>query len=404
MAPPGDLRDTVVLVLAGGQGERLYPLTRDRAKPAVPFGGAYRIVDFSLSNCLHSGLRRVYVLTQYKSLSLDRHIRRGWQVLSEALGEFVVPVPAQQRMGGSWYRGTADAIFQNVYTLEHERPKRVLILSGDHVYRMDYAPMLAAHRERGADLTVACIEVGREQARDFGIAVTDGEGRIVRWQEKPTDPEPVPGSADRYLASMGVYVFETEKLVRRVSEDARRGSEHDFGRNVIPEMLGGDRVFAHRFTDPVGGRAYWRDIGRIESYYEANLDLVAPDPPFVLHDPAWPVRTAPNQDPPVRVVGGGELKDAVISSGSTVRGRVRRSVVGHRVEIGEGGTVEDAILFDGVSVGAGARVTRAIVDKDVAIPPGAILGGPDMPGREQFTVTRSGIVVVPKGMLITVGT
>ncbi|MCU0726058.1 MAG: glucose-1-phosphate adenylyltransferase [Planctomycetes bacterium] len=400
MVTPVDLRDTLVLVLAGGQGERLYPLTRDRAKPAVPFAGAYRIVDFSLTNCLHSGLRRVYVLTQYKSLSLDRHIRRGWQVLSEALGEFVVPIPAQQRMGGSWYRGTADAIFQNVYTLEHERPKRVVILSGDHVYRMDYARMLAEHREKGADLTVACIDVGREQARHFGIAVTEEDGRIVRWQEKPSDPEPVPGGEQRFLASMGVYVFETEKLVRRVSEDARHDTEHDFGKNVIPEMLRRDRVFAHRFTDLGGGRPYWRDIGRIDSYYEANLDLVAPDPPFVLHDPSWPVWTAPNHDPPVKVVGGGELKDAVVSAGATIRGQVRRSVLGHRVLVGEGAVVEDSILFDGVRVGAGARVVRAIVDKDVAIPERAVLGTTEMPGADRFTVTATGIVVVPKGMVL----
>ncbi len=400
-----DLAGCLVLVLAGGQGERLYPLTRDRAKPAVPFGGAYRIIDFTLSNSLNSGLRRIYVLTQYKSLSLDRHIRQGWQMLNEVLGEFVAPIPPQQRIGGSWYRGTADAIYQNIYTLEHERPATVLVLSGDHVYRMDYGRMVARHHAARADLTIACIEVGREEARHFGIAVTDGEGRIVRWQEKPADPEPIPGTKDRFLASMGVYVFGTETLVRRVSQDARKDTEHDFGKNVIPDMLERDRVFAHRFEPPGGGPPYWRDIGRLEAYYEANMDLLAQDPPFRLDDPEWPIWTAAHNDPPVKVLSGprgeGLLVDSLAAAGTVVRGgRVRRSVLGHRVAVGEGAEVEDSILLGSVTVGAGARVRRAIVDKGVRIPAGAVLGHDVNEDRARFTVTEEGLVVVPRGIVL----
>ena len=295
------LRETLALLLAGGQGERLHPLTRDRAKPAVPFGGAYRIIDFTLSNCVLSGLRRIYVLTQYKSLSLERHIRDGWHVLSEAIGEFVVPIPPQMRLGGSWYRGTADAIFQNIYTLEQERPRHVVILSGDHIYKMNYAKMLAFHRDRKADLTVACIEVPRDEARNFGVAGVEADGRIREWKEKPADPSPIPGREDVCLASMGVYVFDTEILVRRVSADAKRDTAHDFGHDVIPGMVEKDRVFAYPFVDEnPGEKPYWRDIGRIESYYEANLELVTERPPFDLHDAAWPVRTAPYRAPPAR--------------------------------------------------------------------------------------------------------
>lgn len=355
---------------------------------------------------MNSGLRRVYVLTQYKSLSLDRHLRLAWSLLSEEIEEFIVPVPPQMRLGGSWYRGTADAIYQNIYTLEQERPRHVVVLSGDHVYKMDYGKMLDYHRERGADLTVACIEVGREEAPHFGVAVTDREGRITGWEEKSPSPTPVPGSPDRYLASMGVYVFETEVLVRRVSADAKRDTAHDFGKSVIPGMIGRDRVFAYPFVgeDPAGG-SYWRDIGRIEAYYEANLDLLAAGPSIDLNDSAWPIRSAPYRAPPARTVsvpGGprGEVLDSLLASGTLVTGgRVERSVLGHDVRVGPGAIVADSILFDGVTVGKGAVVRGAIVDKAVAIPPGDRIGEDAGADRARFSVTEGGVIVLPKGQL-----
>ncbi len=412
------LKNTLTIILAGGQGQRLYPLTRDRAKPSVPFGGSYRIIDFTLSNCLNSGLRRVYVLTQYKSFSLERHIRLGWQLFNDFLGEFIVPIPPQQRLGGSWYLGTADAIYQNVYTLERERPRHVLILSGDHIYKMNYAKMLAQHQESGAELTVACIEVGPEEAPHFGIAVVDDDQRMRGWQEKPEHPEPIPGTTDRYLASMGVYIFNTETLVRRVSRDARRETEHDFGKNVIPGMIEESRVFAHRFEDenPGDGPAYWRDIGRIGAYYEANMDLTAHDPQFHLYDEHWPIWTAPVNLPPVKtvsvggggpvgggpvggVVGGGEALDSLVAPGSILRGcRVKRSVLGYEARIAEGCLVRDSILMGDVKIGKGARISRAIIDKHVRIPPGIVIGEDAEEDARRFTVTKAGVSVVPRGI------
>jgi glucose-1-phosphate adenylyltransferase len=399
------LKETLTIILAGGQGQRLYPLTRDRAKPSVPFGGSYRIIDFTLSNCLNSGLRRVYVLTQYKSLSLERHIRQGWQLFNEFLGEFIVPIPPQQRLGGSWYLGTADAIYQNIYTLERERPRYVLILSGDHIYKMNYAKMLADHQERGADLTVACIEVGAEEAPHFGIAVVDDEQRMRGWQEKPENPEPVPGTTDRFLASMGVYIFNTDSLVRRVSKDARKDSKHDFGQDIIPSMLEADRVFAYPFRDenPGDGPAYWRDIGRISAYYEANMDLTAPDPQFKLYDERWPIWTAPVNVPPVKTVsaqegGVGQARDSLVAPGSILRGsHVERSVLGYEVRLAEGCMIHDSILMGDVKVGEGADIRRAIVDKHVRIPAGVVIGQDPEEDRRRFTVKDGGIVVVPRG-------
>jgi glucose-1-phosphate adenylyltransferase len=393
--------DCLTLVLAGGQGERLYPLTRDRAKPAVPFGGAYRIIDFTLSNCVNSGLRRIYVLTQYKSLSLESHIRRGWNLFNEALGEFIVPIPPQQRFGGSWYKGTADAIFQNIYTLERERPDRVLIVSGDHVYKMDYGRMLDFHLEREADLTVACIEVSRSRARHFGVAATDEDRRIVRWQEKPVEAACCAGDEDRCLASMGVYIFATDVLVRRVSQDAKQNTDHDFGKNVIPSMIDRDRVFAYPFADVHGSDApYWRDIGRVDAYYAAHMDLLDPDPQFTLFDRDWPIWTIPPHATPVKLVSAGspaKLIDSLAAPGTLIRGaRVERSVLGCDVRIQPGSDVSESILMDDVEVGEGARVRRAIIDKRGKIPAGEEIGFDPARDAERFTVTEEGIVVVPR--------
>lgn len=398
--------DTITLLMAGGQGERLYPLTRDRAKPAVPFGGCYRIIDFTLSNCLNSGLRRIFVLTQYKSLSLEKHLRRGWSMFSEALGEFVASIPPQQRVGASWYQGTADAIYQNIYTLERERPHRVLILSGDHIYKMDYGKMLAFHGEKQADLTIACIEVAREKAKDLGVAGVDGDGRIVRFQEKSPEPMTLPGSDDRCLASMGIYIFNTDTLVRRVSQDAKRNTAHDFGKNVIPDMIGRDRVFAYPFEDENRkDRTYWRDIGRIDAYWEANMDLVSVDPDFNLYDSRWPVWTYMEQAPPVKTVFAdegermGQAVDSLVSAGTIISGgRVENSILSHYVRVHSYSHVSESILMEGVTIGRHARVRRAIVDKGVTIPPGEKIGFDLEADARRFTVTDNGIVVVPKEM------
>ena len=375
-------------------------MTRDRAKPAVPFGGAYRIIDFTLSNCLNSGLRRVYVLTQYKSLSLERHIRRGWSVLNERLGEFIVPIPPQQRLGGSWYQGTADAIFQNIYTLERERPETVVVLSGDHIYKMDYRSLLAYHWEKGADLTVACLAVGREETRHFGIAGVDEDGRIRRWQEKPADPMPMPGTDDVFLASMGVYVFRTESLVRRVSQDAKRNTSHDFGKDVIPAIIDRDQVYAYPFDDGSDTlTAYWRDIGRIDAYYDANLDLVSPEPQFNLYDPKWPIWICPRSSPPAKTLftgEGGGVSDCLISPGTRVTDAfVSHSILGFDVTVEPEAEVSDSIIMDEVVVGRGARLKKVIVDKRVKIPPGEEIGFDVAQDSRRFKVTEQGVVVVP---------
>ena len=402
------LRTTLTMVLAGGQGERLYPLTRDRAKPAVPFGGIYRIIDFTLSNCVNANLRRVYVLTQYKSSSLDRHLRLGWNIFNPELGEFLYTIPPQQRAAETWYRGTADAIYQNIYTLEQERPGRVLVLSGDHVYKMDYSRMLRFHEERDADLTVACVEISRDRAGQLGVMEVDGEARIVGFEEKPEHPKPTPDDPERSLVSMGVYVFRTETLVRAVAEDAKRNTSHDFGRNIIPELVAGGRVFAYRFQDENRKEEqYWRDIGAIDTYYEANMDLVAVVPLFNLYDSAWPIRTYQEQYPPAKTVfdeageGGrrGMLLNTLVAGGCIVSGgRVERSVLSYGVRVHSHAVVEDAILMEGVDVGRGAHVRRAIIDKDVIVPPGCRIGLDPAEDRRRFAVTEGGVVVVPKGL------
>ena len=400
------LRNTLTLILAGGQGERLHPLTRDRAKPAVPFGGIYRIVDFTLSNCLNSGLRRIYALTQYKSSSLDLHLRLGWSILSNELGEYIYTIPPQQRLADLWYRGTADAIFQNIYTLEQERPDRVLILSGDHVYKMDYSGMLASHLETGADLTVACVEVPLGRAGQLGVMEIDAESRIVGFQEKPENPRSVPDDPHHALVSMGVYVFNTDSLVQTVSEDARRESAHDFGRNIIPDLVRSGRVYAYNFKH--GNRnstVYWRDIGLLDTYWEANMDLVSDRPEFGLNDTDWPIRTYQEPYPPTRIrLTGGIPGDtvaanAIISGGCVVTdAQLDQCVLSYGARVESGAQVSESILMEGVVVGSGATVRRAIIDKDVFIPPGCHIGLDHERDQRLFTVTPSGVVVVPKGL------
>ena len=408
------LQNTVVMLLAGGQGERLYPLTRDRAKPSVPFGGNYRIIDFALSNCINSGLRRILVMTQYKSFSLQRHIQAAWELFNPVMGEYIDVIPPQQRNVKRWYQGTADAIFQNIYMLEQEKPAYVVILSGDHIYKMDYSKMLEFHLEKGADLTMSCTKVPRAEASRFGIAATDQNNRITAFVEKPADPPGIPDDPDYSYSSMGVYIFSTEKLVRRVIQDVKQETEHDFGKNVIPRMVeNGDRVFAYEYEDENHSIAvpenevYWRDIGTIASYYEANMDLVKVAPQFDLYDDNWPIHRRSQPGPAARVLSHGDdrvpsIVDSILSTGVIISGaRVERSIIGPRSFIHSWASVEDSILFDDVEVGRHCKIRRAIIDKHVKIPAGTTIGYDLEEDAKRFTVSPEGIVVVPKSMALT---
>ena len=394
--------DTLVIVLAGGAGERLYPLTKDRAKPAVYFGGPYRIIDFSLSNCINSGLRRIFIATQYKSLSLNRHIRMGWSIVSEELGEFVEILPPQKRVGEQWYQGTADAVFQNLYSIIREESRHVIVLSGDHVYKMDYSRMLRFHLESGAKATLAVIEVPRGEASRFGILQVDERQRVIGFQEKPQQPATLPGSSDLALASMGVYIFDTDVLVRALESDAVQQTTHDFGKDIIPALISQDPVYAYSFYDEnKKSSKYWRDIGTLDAYFEANMDLCQVNPEFNLYDPEWPLRTHQPQSPPAKFVFAeagsrcGQALDSVISPGCIVSGStIYGSVLCPNVRVHSFCRIDQCILMPGVRVGRHARIRRAIVDRDVLIPRGAVIGYNMEEDRHRHTVTDSGVVVV----------
>jgi glucose-1-phosphate adenylyltransferase len=394
--------DTLVIVLAGGAGERLYPLTKDRAKPAVYFGGPYRIIDFSLSNCINSGLRRIFIATQYKSLSLNRHIRMGWSIVSEELGEFVEILPPQKRVGEQWYQGTADAVFQNLYSIIREESRHVIVLSGDHVYKMDYSRMLRFHLESGAKATLAVIEVPRGEASRFGILQVDERQRVIGFQEKPQQPATLPGSSDLALASMGVYIFDTDVLVRALESDAVQQTTHDFGKDIIPALISQDPVYAYSFYDEnKKSSKYWRDIGTLDAYFEANMDLCQVNPEFNLYDPEWPLRTHQPQSPPAKFVFAeagsrcGQALDSVISPGCIVSGStIYGSVLCPNVRVHSFCRIDQCILMPGVRVGRHARIRHAIVDRDVLIPRGAVIGYNVEEDRRRHTVTDSGVVVV----------
>ena len=397
------LDDILVILLAGGVGERLFPLTKERAKPAVHFGGPYRIIDFTLSNCINSGLRRIFIATQYKSLSLNRHIRMGWNVVSEELGEFIEILPPQKRVGEHWYLGTADAVFQNLYSLTREGPSHVIILSADHVYKMDYAKMLRFHVEKNADVTLATIEVPVADGRRFGIVAIDESERVTGFEEKPASPPAVPGSPDVALASMGIYIFRADVLMRALEDDAQRAdSQHDFGRNIIPALIHTAPVYSYRFYDEnKKASKYWRDIGTLDAYFEASMDLCQVNPEFNLYDPEWPLRTYQPQAPPAKFVFAeegrrcGQALDSIISNGCIISGsRVSGSILCPNVRVHSFCDIEQAILMQGVRVGRHARIRRAIIDRDVLIPRGALIGFDPEEDQRRHTVTDGGIVVV----------
>jgi glucose-1-phosphate adenylyltransferase len=407
------VKDVLTLILAGGKGTRLEPLTRDRAKPAVPFGGLYRIVDFTLSNCINSDLRHILVLTQYKARSLDRHISTGWTFLSRELDEYIEVLPPQQRIDENWYKGTADAIYQNIYTIEKANPRYVMILAGDHIYKMDYGAMIRSHLERNADLTVGCIPVPARESIHFGVVQVDNEDRIVGFKEKPREPERIPDEPDHILASMGIYVFTARLMYELLCQDATRpDSEHDFGKNIIPGMIQNQRVFGYRFRDKnAKATPYWRDVGTLDAYYQANMDLIAVDPVLNLYDRAWPIRTYQPQLPPPKFVfrddvagdhtRRGEAHDSMVCQGCIVSGgHVRRSILSPSVRVNSYALVEDSILFTGVDVGRHSRIRRAIIDKDVKIPAGTTIGYDLENDRQRgFTVTEQGVVVIAKAEL-----
>src|SRR6266851_2873663 len=398
------MRDAIGVLLAGGQGERLWPLTRDRAKPAVPFGAVYRIIDITLSNCINSDLRRVFVLTQYKALSLNRHIRQGWSQLL-GLGEFIEVLPPQMRVSTNWYLGTADAVYQNIYSVGSEHSRYVIILSGDHIYKMNYQKMLQQHVDSGGDATVATFEITpQEAAGRFGVIETDANWRINGFEEKPTSPKRSHLHPDMVNASMGVYVFNTQLLIPALLADAEDpNSKHDFGRDILPRIFSKYRVYAYNFIDENKvGAQYWRDVGTIEAYYEANMDLVSVSPVFNLYDEQWPIRTHQRQYPPAKFVFAetermGHAVDSLISSGCIISGgSLKNCVVSPDVRVNSYTEIENSILFSHVNVGRSCRIRKAIIDRNVHIPEGTSVGYDTEADRERYFVTDSGITIVTR--------
>jgi len=396
------VKKLTTIIMAGGKGERLFPLTRDKAKPAITFGGIYRIIDFTLSNCVNSGLRRIYVLSQYGSFSLDLHLKLAWDIMHPDLGEFIYSIPPQQIHTSRWYRGTADCIYQNLNLLEQERPSHVLILSGDHVYQLDYNEMLDFHLSRDSDMTVAAVMVPRVEGSSFGIIKVNQAATVEDFLEKPADPPGLPDNPDFSLVSMGVYIFRAEVLVEEIIKDAKKkASSHDFGKDIIPQMVGRKKVFAFNFQDAGGRPRYWRDIGLLDAYFKAHQDLLGSEPAFELFDPAWPMRNRPLVLPPSKYVAAGSpvsVEDALIASGCLIEGTVRRSVLSPGVKVGPGAQVDECILWDNVEVGAGARLRRVIIEDGVKVPPGFNIGHNRRADAQRFTLTENGVVVVPNNV------
>ncbi len=404
-SPRGFSANVLGIVLAGGEGKRLWPLTADRAKPGVPFGGNYRLIDFVLSNLVNAGLHRICVLTQYKSHSLDRHISTTWR-LSSVLGQYITTVPAQQRLGRRWYTGSADAIFQSLNLVYDERPDYIAVFGADHVYRMDPGQMISAHIESGAGVTVAGIRVPRAEAKAFGCIGSDESGKITEFLEKPSDPPSVPDDPDVTFASMGNYVFTTEALLDALRTDAEdNDSDHDMGGDIIPLLVGRGDAHVYDFADNVVPGAtdrdsgYWRDVGTLDAYYEAHTDLVSVHPIFNLYNERWPIRTAMAPLPPAKFVEGGIAQDSVVGAGTIISGAiVRRSVISPNVRIEAGAEVSDSVVLPGTVVRRGAVVRGAILDKNVVIPEGALVGVDLAMDRARYTVSQGGVVVLGKGV------
>lgn len=402
-------KDTFAVVLAGGRGSRLYELTDWRAKPALYFGGKYRIIDFPLSNCINSGIRRVGVLTQYKSHSLVRHLVRGWSHFKKELGEFIEILPASQRYSDDWYQGTADAVYQNLDIIRGENPRYVMILSGDHIYQMDYGEMLAEHVERGADMTISCLEVPIEEAAGtFGVISVDEEGRVTAFDEKPEHPTPIPGEEGITLASMGNYIFNMEFLFEQLRADAANpNSNADFGGDIIPSIIEDHKVYASPFRDPgTKGRAYWRDVGTLDSFWEANMELVSLEPAFNLYDPDWPIWTYQAQLPPAKFVFDeddrrGMAVDSTVSGGCIVSGaKLRKSLLFSNVRVENHSQIEQSILLPDVRVGSNCKISKAIIDRGCHIPDGAEIGvDHEQDKANSYRVTAKGVVLVTRGML-----
>ncbi|HXZ31286.1 MAG TPA: glucose-1-phosphate adenylyltransferase [Terriglobales bacterium] len=399
------MKDTLGVLLAGGAGERLYPLTRDRAKPAVTFGGNYRIIDVTLSNCVNSDLRRVYILTQYKALSLNRHIREGWNIVAREMGEFIEVLPPMQRVSEEWYQGTADAVYQNIYSIGSEQPQHVLILSGDHIYKMNYGLMLKQHSDSVADVTLATIQVDPGEVSRFGVVDVDRDSRVKGFQEKPKQTElRSPYNPEKVSASMGVYIFNTDVLIPVLLKDAEdRESTHDFGKDILPRMIDDYRVYSFDFVDENKKEAlYWRDVGTLEAYYDANMDIVSVSPVFNLYDEGWPIRTHQRQYPPAKFVFAepgrtGTALDSIVSAGCIVSGSmVKNSVLSPDVRVNSYSEIDASILFSHVNVGRHCRIRKAIIDRDVHIPEGTTIGYDVEADRQRYFVTDTGITVVTR--------
>jgi glucose-1-phosphate adenylyltransferase len=400
-------RSTMAMIMAGGRGSRLGALTEIRAKPATPFGGKFRIIDFPLSNCVNSGIRQVFVLTQYKAHSLIQHIQRGWGYLRGEFGEFIQIVPAQQQVDESWYKGTADSIYQNLGLIRKHSPDHILILAGDHIYKMDYGPMIAFHTENDADITVGVIQVPLHEATGFGVMTLDEEQRIVRFDEKPVNPQPVPGNPEAAMASMGIYVFNREFLIETLQADADNpGSDHDFGKNIIPDSISRCRVFAYPFHDvKTRAQSYWRDVGTIDAYYRANLELIYVHPELNLYDAEWPIWTYQEQLPPAKFIlddpgRTGRAINSMVSGGCIVSGAsVRQSLLFSSVVVDEGTELLRTIVLPEVRIGKKCQISRAIIDKRCQIPDHTVIGEDHAEDAKRFTVTEEGIVLVCPHML-----
>jgi glucose-1-phosphate adenylyltransferase len=400
------MKDTLGVLLAGGAGERLFPLTRDRAKPAVPFGGHYRIIDITLSNCINSGLRKVFILTQYKALSLNRHIREGWTgIVAQELGEFFELMPPMQRTGSNWYMGTGDAVYQNIYSIGSEQPKHVIILSGDHIYKMNYSRMLECHKESNAEVTLATLPISPNEVKQFGVVEVSKKGEVLGFQEKPASTAfRSPANPNTVDASMGIYIFNTETLLKALIADAEDpNSQHDFGHNILPAMLGKRKMMAYSFVDENKQEAlYWRDVGTLDAYYDANMDLCSVSPTFNLYDKKWPIRTRVRQYPPAKFVFGdtgrtGTAVDSIITAGVIISGgTVSNSVVSEDVRVNSYSEVASSIIFSHVTIGRHCRIRRAIIDRHVHIPEGTVIGYDPVEDKKRYFVTPSGLTIVTR--------